>query len=215
MNIIFLGLPGTGKGTQAGVLAEEFNIPHIATGDIFRQAINQGTELGKKAKEYLDSGELVPDTLTNALVKERLVQPDAKKGFILDGFPRTLKQAEALDQIIDELNRSLDQVIYFSAPEEVLIKRLTGRRICSDCGTPYHTEFNPPENEEICDRCGGELIQRKDDREETVIHRLKVNREKTDELVSYYRNQGNIITIQADASLEGVKKQLKEAVAPR
>ena len=215
MNIIFLGLPGTGKGTQAGVLAEEFNIPHIATGDIFRQAINQGTELGKKAKEYLDSGELVPDTLTNALVKERLAQPDAKKGFILDGFPRTLKQAEALDQIIDELNRSLDQVIYFSAPEEVLIKRLTGRRICSDCGTPYHTEFNPPENEEICDRCGGELIQRKDDREETVIHRLKVNREKTDELVSYYRNQGNIITIQADASLEGVKKQLKEAVAPR
>ncbi len=212
MNIVFLGLPGTGKGTQAEELAGEMGIPHIATGDIFRQAISQGSELGKKAKQYLDSGELVPDEVTCGMVKERLMQEDAASGFILDGFPRTFPQAEALDQIMDELDKELEKIIFFSAPEQVLVKRLAGRRVCSECGATYHIEHNPPSQEGICDKCGGKLIQREDDQEETVIHRLKVNRDKTQQLVDYYRKQGKLTTVEADRSLEEVKKQLKEAV---
>ncbi len=213
MNIVFLGLPGTGKGTQAEELAGELRIPHIATGDIFRQAISQGTDLGKKAKKFLDSGELVPDEVTCGMVKERLMQEDAASGFILDGFPRTLPQAEALDRIMDELNRELEKIVFFSAPEEVLVMRLAGRRVCSECGTTYHIEHNPPSQEGICDKCGGKLIQREDDREETVVRRLQVNRDKTQQLVNYYEKQGKLTTIDADRSLEEVKIQLKEAVA--
>ncbi len=212
MNIVFLGLPGTGKGTQAESLAGEMGVPHIATGDIFRQAISRGTELGKKAKQYLDSGELVPDEVTCGMVKERLAEQDTKPGFILDGFPRTIAQAEALDRIMQELGRELQKVIFFSAPEDVLIKRLSGRRVCSKCGATYHVEHNPPAQRGICDKCGGELIQREDDREQTVIRRLEVNRDKTQKLITYYQRQGKLTTIDANGPLEEVQKQLKEAV---
>ncbi len=212
MNIVFLGLPGTGKGTQAEMLAGEMEIPHIATGDIFREAIGRQTELGQKARKFMDAGELVPDEVTCGMVKERLAQEDTMSGFILDGFPRTLAQAEALDQIMQQLGRKLELVIYFAAPEEVLIRRLSGRRVCSGCGATYHLEFNPPLEEGTCDRCGGELKQREDDREETVIHRLQVNREKTQQLVDYYERQGKLTSLTAEGSLEKVREQLKEAV---
>lgn len=213
MNIVFLGLPGTGKGTQAEELARELDVPHIATGDIFREAIGSQTELGQKARKFLDAGELVPDEVTCGMVKERLAQEDTAPGFILDGFPRTLAQAEALDQIMQELGRELELVIYFAAPEEVLIRRLSGRRVCSSCGATYHVDFKPPVEQGTCDRCGGELKQRDDDREETVIRRLQVNREKTRQLVEYYERQSKLTSIAAEGSLEQVRKQLKEAVA--
>ena len=212
MNLVFLGLPGAGKGTQAKILAEKYNIPHISTGDIFRSAIKNETPLGVKAKEYIDSGELVPDEVTNGIVKERLQKEDCNKGFILDGYPRTLDQAESLDDNLKELNRKLDLVIYTKVKESELIKRLTGRRICGDCGATYHVEFNPPEVDAVCDKCGGDLIQREDDSKETVEKRINVNKENTKKLISYYTDKDILIEIDAEQDINQVSTDIIEVI---
>lgn len=168
LNLILMGLPGAGKGTQAEKINERYNIPHISTGDMFRLAIKEGTELGQKAKEYMDQGELVPDDVTIGIVKERLGKDDCKDGFLLDGFPRTIAQAEGLESLLSDLNKSIDYCLHVDVPEENLVERLTGRRICPECGTTYHVLYNPPEQEGICDKDGSELVQREDDQAETV-----------------------------------------------
>ena len=186
MNIILMGLPGAGKGTQASEIVKKYPIPHISTGDMFRKAIREETELGKKAKSFMDRGELVPDEVTVGIVKERLSEDDAKKGFLLDGFPRTIDQAEALNDIMSDLNREIEAVINIEVPEEELMNRLTGRRICEKCGTTYHLVFNPPKVEGVCDLDGGKLYQREDDNTETVSNRLKVNIKQSKPILEYY-----------------------------
>lgn len=186
MNIILMGLPGAGKGTQAERIVEDFNIPHISTGDMFRAAVKDQTEMGVEAKKYMDQGLLVPDHVVIGIVKERLGKDDCRNGFLLDGFPRTVAQAEALDQTIQELDRKIDHVINIEVDRSELLARLTGRRICRDCGATYHVIFNPPKNEGTCDKCGGELYQRDDDNEATVATRLDVNIEQSAPLLSYY-----------------------------
>ncbi len=212
MNLVFLGLPGAGKGTQAKILANKYDIPHISTGDIFRNAIKNETPLGVKAKEYIDSGELVPDEVTNGIVKERLQDKDCNKGFILDGYPRTLDQAEALDRNLDELSKTLDLVIYTRVREGELIKRLTGRRICENCGATYHVDFNPPEEESVCDECGGKLIQRDDDKEETVKNRINVNKNNTDKLINYYNNKNILVEIDAEKDIDKVSNDIIDVI---
>ena len=208
MNLVFLGLPGAGKGTQAVLLAEKYNIPHISTGDMFREAVKQETELGKKAKEYMDSGELVPDQVTIGIVRERLAQNDCQRGFILDGFPRTIAQAEALDEVLEELDRELDLALLISAPEKELIERLTGRRVCQNCGATYHVKFDPPEVEGVCDECGGRLEQRDDDKPDTVKKRLEVNREKTEKMVDFYSSKGILTEIDARGEIEDIQEKI-------
>ena len=190
MNIILMGLPGAGKGTQASEIVKKFPIPHISTGDMFRKAIKDETDLGKEAKSYMDRGELVPDEVTVGIVKERISEDDAKKGFLLDGFPRTIDQAESLSQIMSELDREIDAVINIEVPEEELMNRLTGRRICAKCGTTYHLVFNPPKVDGICDIDGGKLYQREDDNPETVSNRLSVNVKQSKPILEYYNNKG-------------------------
>lgn len=189
MHILLMGPPGAGKGTQAAELVKKYSIPHISTGDIFRAAVKEGTPLGRQAKEFMDAGQLVPDSVTIGIVKERLAKPDCREGFILDGFPRTLEQAAALDKTLVELGIKLDRVINISVPDDELVRRMTGRRICKGCGATYHVVFNPPKADS-CDKCGGQLFQRDDDREETVKKRLKVYQAQTQPLIDYYRNQG-------------------------
>ena len=210
MNLVLLGLPGVGKGTQASLLEKKYNIPHVSTGDMFRQAINNETELGKKAKEYLDSGDLVPDEITIGIVEERLSDSDCDEGFILDGFPRTIHQAEALDEMLSDMNQELDMVVFMALEEEELITRLTGRRVCPNCGANYHVEYNPPAQKGICDECGSELIQRNDDQEETVKKRLQVNKEKTEKLKSYYKSQELLVELDAAGNVEEVNQRFVE-----
>ncbi|MBF8438032.1 adenylate kinase [Halanaerobiaceae bacterium Z-7014] len=212
MNLVFLGLPGAGKGTQAKILANKYDIPHISTGDIFRNAIKNETPLGVKAKEYIDSGELVPDEVTNGIVKERLQDKDCNKGFILDGYPRTLDQVEALDSNLDDFNKKIDLVIYTKVSESELIKRLTGRRICEDCGATYHVDFKPPKEESICDECGGKLIQRDDDKEETVKKRINVNKNKTEKLIKYYDEKNILIEIDAEKDIDEVTNDIVDVI---
>ncbi|MGI6712060.1 MAG: adenylate kinase [Bacillota bacterium] len=204
MRLVLLGPPGAGKGTQAEVLVEKLNIPHISTGDIFRQAIKNGTDLGKKAKEFMDAGKLVPDEVTVGIVRDRICQKDCVPGFLLDGFPRTVIQAEALDGILKELNTGLDAVINIEVPKEKLISRLTGRRVCKGCGTTYHISFNPPKNDGVCNKCGGELHQRADDTEETVLNRLNVYEKQTAPLIEYYSKQGLLKRINGDRPIDEV-----------
>jgi adenylate kinase len=204
MNVILMGLPGAGKGTQAALIVERFHIPHISTGDMFRQAVKDQTPLGLKAKEYMDKGLLVPDEVTIGIVKERLSQDDCKEGFLLDGFPRTVPQAESLDQTLAELGKKVEHVIHIEVPVDTLIKRLTGRRICKSCGATYHVVFNPPATEGVCDKCGGELYQRADDSEETVTKRLEVNLEQTEPLLHYYKNKGILSSLNGEQEIEEV-----------
>lgn len=204
MNIILMGLPGAGKGTQASEIVKKFPIPHISTGDMFRKAIKDETDLGKEAKSYMDRGELVPDEVTVGIVKERISEDDAKKGFLLDGFPRTIDQAEALNSIMAELDRNIDAVINIEVPEEELMNRLTGRRICEKCGTTYHLVFNPPKVEGICDLDGGKLYQREDDNPETVSNRLKVNVKQSKPILEYYDNKGVLKNIDGSKDIEEV-----------
>ncbi|WP_020006848.1 adenylate kinase [Salinicoccus albus] len=210
MNIILMGLPGAGKGTQASKIIKKYSIPHISTGDMFRMAIKNGTELGKKAKSYMDAGELVPDEVTVGIVKERLSQSDAKEGFLLDGFPRTVEQAEALNKIMDELDSQIDRTINVEVAEEELMNRLTGRRICEVCGTAYHLVFNPPKQEGICDLDGGKLYQREDDNPETVANRLEVNVRQTAPLLEFYEKQDALVNIDGERDIDEVFEDVDE-----
>ncbi len=208
MNLIFLGPPGAGKGTYAKRVVEKYSIPHISTGDIFREAIAKGTELGKKVQDIVNSGNLVPDELTNALVEERLQQPDCDKGFILDGYPRTLNQAQALDNMLTRMGRVLTGALYFEVDEETVVQRISTRRVCSKCGKVYNLITLPSKVEGICDDCGGHLIQRDDDKEDVVRGRFRVYIEKTSPLIEYYRNQNKLFTLDGRKSVEEVMKML-------
>jgi adenylate kinase len=200
-----MGPPGAGKGTQAEGLVKEFNLIHVSTGDMFREAIKAGTEMGRRAKEYMDKGELVPDEVVVGMVKERLSQDDCQeKGFLLDGFPRTLPQAVALDEVIEALRIELDGVINIDVPRERLMARLTGRRICRNCGSSYHILFNPPQQEGKCDNCGGELYQRSDDNEEAVSNRLDVYENQTQPLIEYYIQKKLLKNINGDQEINKV-----------
>ena len=190
MHILLMGPPGAGKGTQAANLVNEFAIPHISTGDMFRAAVKEGTELGKQAKACMDAGKLVPDEVTIGIVRERLAKPDCEKGFILDGFPRTVEQADALTGILKEIGLKLTRVLNINVPAAELIERAVGRRICKKCGATYHIKFNPTKVEGICDACGGELFQRADDSEETMKNRLSVYEAQTKPLIEYYQKAG-------------------------
>jgi adenylate kinase len=204
MKLIFLGPPGAGKGTQADKLSSMMDIPHISTGDIFRNAIKTGTPLGLKAKSFMDKGLLVPDDIVVGIVEERLKMPDCEKGFILDGFPRTVPQAEALDNVLKATNTNLYAVINVEVSEDELIERLTGRRICGKCGATYHMKFNPPKDTAKCDECDGELVQRDDDKLETVKKRLNVYDQQTQPLIDYYKNTGLLKTVNGEKDIEQV-----------
>ncbi|MGA9141856.1 MAG: adenylate kinase [Methanocella sp.] len=212
MQIVLFGPPGAGKGTQAKFLSEEFNIPHISTGDILRENVKKGTALGMKAKSYMDKGELVPDQLLNDLVRSRLEEPDTKKGFLLDGYPRTIPQAKALDEIMDDLNRKLDAVVNIDVGTSALVRRLSGRRICKGCGASYHVEFNPSKVKDICDTCAGELYQRADDLEEAIKNRLAVYKKQTQPVLDYYKKKGVLIDIDGDREIEEVKADVINAL---
>ncbi|MEW6096523.1 MAG: adenylate kinase [bacterium] len=201
MRLIFLGPPGVGKGTQAELVSEKFKIPQISTGDILRHAVKKQTELGVLAKQYMDKGELVPDKIVVNLIKERLLEDDCKTGFILDGFPRTIAQAESLTFTMKDMDISVDAVINFQLKDEVLIRRLSGRRVCKACGYNFHIYYQPPKEEFKCDKCGGELYQRDDDKEEVINRRLKVYREQTAPLINYYKEINILKDVDADAEI--------------
>ncbi|WP_405098390.1 adenylate kinase [Oceanobacillus sp. FSL H7-0719] len=209
MNLILMGLPGAGKGTQAEKIKEKYNIPHISTGDMFRLAIKEGTDLGKKAKEFMDQGALVPDEVTIGIVRERLMKDDCKNGFLLDGFPRTIAQAKSLEQLLTELNESINSVLHVDVPKEKLVERLSGRRICPTCGTAYHVEFNPPKVEGICDKDGTPLTQRDDDKPETVKNRLAVNIEQMQPLLDFYQDKGHLVRVNGDQDINDVFQEIR------
>ncbi|MGD7046376.1 adenylate kinase [Jeotgalibacillus proteolyticus] len=210
MNIVLMGLPGAGKGTQAEQIVEKYKIPHISTGDMFRAAIKNGTELGLEAKSFMDQGDLVPDEVTIGIVRERLSQNDCQNGFLLDGFPRTVAQADALDALLTDLGKKLDYVLNIKVEKEELIKRLTGRWICTVCGATYHTIFNPPAVEGICDKDGGELYQREDDKPETVKNRLDVNMKQTQPLLDFYGQKGVLKDIDGQQDIKKVFVDIDE-----
>ncbi|HEV8144295.1 MAG TPA: adenylate kinase [Methylomirabilota bacterium] len=211
MRLLFLGPPGAGKGTQARELAREWGIPQVATGDMLREAMTAGTPLGRAAKQYYDRGELVPDDVILKMVAERFGQPDAAQGFILDGFPRTIAQAEGLAAMLDRLGHNVDSVIYFDVSEPELVRRLTGRRLCRACQTPFHVVSAPPKRAGVCDKCGGELYQRVDDSEATVRNRLGVYERQTAPLLDYYRKRGLLRTVSGEGAIDKIRQALREA----
>ncbi|MFJ4836075.1 adenylate kinase [Streptomyces sp. NPDC088747] len=214
MRIVLVGPPGAGKGTQAAFLAQNLSIPHISTGDLFRANISQQTELGKLAKSYMDKGELVPDEVTIAMAKDRMEQPDAENGFLLDGFPRNVSQAEALDDMLKAESMKLDAVLDLEVPEDEVVKRIAGRRICrNDSAHVFHVTYKPARQDGVCDVCGGELYQRDDDSEETVRKRLEVYHTQTEPIIDYYKAQGLVVTISALGKVEDVTARAMEALA--
>lgn len=214
MNIILMGLPGAGKGTQAEKIVATYGIPHISTGDMFRAAMQQQTELGLKAKSFMDKGELVPDEVTNGIVKERLQQADTEKGFLLDGFPRTQAQAEALDKIMQDLNRSIDAVINIEVNPEILMQRLTGRIICRNCGSTYHKTNNPPKVEGTCDRCGShDFYQREDDKPETVENRIQINIEQSKPILNYYKAKGILRNVDGESGIDNLFQTIQSIMS--
>ncbi len=215
MYIIFLGAPGAGKGTQAANVARELNLAHIASGDLFRQAVERGDELGLRVKAYMEKGMLVADEITIRMILERMAAPDCQTGAVLDGFPRNLEQAEALDKALKRQNRAIDRVLYIKVPEEELVKRLSGRWICRSCQTPYHRQSSPPRVRGRCDRCGGELYQRPDDRAETVKKRLKLYFVETAPLIEYYRRQGKLLEIDGEGSIDTVTSRITSSLHKR
>ncbi|MEJ5299923.1 MAG: adenylate kinase [Thermodesulforhabdaceae bacterium] len=204
MNIILLGPPGAGKGTQAKRLIERYGIPQISTGDMLRAAVAEKTPLGLEAKKYMDAGQLVPDSVVIGLVKERIQKDDCKKGYMLDGFPRNVSQAETLDKMLSELGQKIDHVVCIEVPEDELVQRLTGRRTCRQCGAGYHVMFDPPKKDGVCDKCGGELYQRDDDNVQTVTSRLKVYKDQTEPLIAYYEKQGKLRRINGLGSIDEI-----------
>ncbi|GAA3374413.1 adenylate kinase [Streptomyces sannanensis] len=213
MRIVLVGPPGAGKGTQAAFLAKNLAIPHISTGDLFRANISQGTALGKQAKAFMDAGELVPDEVTIGMAKDRMEQPDAGNGFLLDGFPRNVSQAEALDEMLKTEGMKLDGVLDLEVPEDEVVKRIAGRRICrNDSAHVFHVSYTPPKQEGVCDVCGGELYQRDDDSEETVRKRLEVYHTQTEPIIDYYKAQGLVVTISALGKVDEVTKRAMDAL---
>jgi len=213
-NLVLLGPPGAGKGTQAGRIVAEYGIPHISTGDILRAALKNQTPMGLEAKKYMDAGELVPDSVVIGIVKDRLQEPDTAKGFLMDGFPRTIPQAEALDVALDALDRGITKVVVILVDEEDLVRRLTGRRICRSCQAPFHVMFNKPQVEGVCDKCGGELYQRDDDSEATVRNRLDVYRNQTEPLIDYYDKAGVVARIDGAQAPDAVYEDIRMALGP-
>lgn len=212
MYIIMLGAPGAGKGTQADILSREMNLPHVASGDLFRQALAKRTRVGLLAKSYMDKGELVPDEITIKMILERIDRPDCASGCLLDGFPRTLKQAKALDKVLKERGKRIDRAVYIEVPDEVLLKRLSERWLCRACQTPYHMASSPPKVAGKCDRCGGELYQRPDDRKETVKERLGVFLAETIPILDYYQKQGKLIKVNGDLEMQEVAREIVSAL---
>lgn len=204
MRLVLLGAPGAGKGTQAKKLIEKYSIPQISTGDILRKAVADGTPLGKEAKSYMDRGELVPDSVVIGIIKERLKEDDCKKGYILDGFPRNVAQAKALDEMLKSLNSPLDFAISIDVPFDELMKRLTGRRTCKSCGQMYNIYFTPPKKNGVCDKCGGELYQRDDDKEETIRKRLEVYEAQTAPVIGYYKEKGILKSVPGTGSIDDI-----------
>ena len=211
-NMVLLGPPGAGKGTHAKILSGLYQIPHISTGDLLRTQIQKGTSLGKQAKSFIDSGKLVPDELVIDMVRERLSQPDARNGFILDGFPRTVEQAKALDRMLGEQKTPLNLVLEFDTSEKVIVDRLSGRRACGKCGANYHVRNIPPKREGVCDICGSVLVQRKDDTPDTIHKRLKVYEEQTAPLIEFYKERKLLVAVNGDLEIEPLQKELLESL---
>ena len=209
MKVIMLGAPGAGKGTQAVRVASAYQIPHISTGDIFRANIKGGTELGKKAKEYMDAGKLVPDELVCDLVVDRIKKEDCKNGYVLDGFPRTIPQTEALDKAVEAIGEKVDFAVNIDVPDEAIITRMSGRRACLTCGATYHIEYNPPKKADICDTCGSALVLREDDKPETVKTRLDVYHEQTQPLIDYYTGKNILVTVDGTQNMDKVFSDIK------
>lgn len=212
MRLILLGPPGAGKGTQAANIVSKYNLPHISTGDIFRANIKQGTDLGQRAKAYMDKGELVPDSLVVELVEDRLAKDDTQVGFMLDGFPRTINQAEALDAVLNNMGNSIDYVLNIVVDPSVLVERAVGRRICKDCGATYHISFNPSQKSDVCDVCQGPLYQRSDDTEETVTNRIGIYESETAPLVAYYEKAGKIVSIDGLQNIDKVFADIQKTL---
>ncbi|MFO7917435.1 MAG: adenylate kinase [Anaerolineae bacterium] len=214
MDLVLLGPPGAGKGTQAELLSEWLGVPAVSTGDLFRKAMAESTELGSQAKAYIERGDLVPDEVTVGMVRERLGKSDCEDGVILDGFPRTVPQADALEDLLADMDRQLDAALYIEVSREELLRRLGGRWTCRDCGEVYHEIYDPPEEEGVCDRCGGELYQRSDDTPEAQEQRIKVYTEETAPLYDYYAEKGQLVKIDGEQEIEAVQQDIREAVAP-
>ena len=212
MRLVLLGPPGAGKGTQASAIVNEYKIPHISTGDMFRENINNNTDLGKEAKKYMDQGNLVPDELVVSMVADRIKKDDCKDGFLLDGFPRTLVQGEELDKVLSSLGLKLDRVINLDLDESVVVERIIGRRICPECGATYHVKFNPPKEENICDKCSSKLLQREDDTKEVVEQRYRVYEEQTEPLIDYYEKQNLIMNIDGSKDIDEISKDIIEGL---
>jgi adenylate kinase len=210
--IILLGAPGAGKGTQAKVLSKEYGIPHISTGDILRESVKAQTPIGLKAKGYMEKGELVPDDIVIEMVAQRVAKEDCKNGFMLDGFPRTAAQARSLDSMLGQLNRPIDLVLYFKTSQETIIQRLSGRRVCKNCGENYHIKNIPPKVAGKCDKCGGELYQRADDKEETILNRIKVYENTVPEIIEYYEGKGILRTVSGDFDVDEAHDYLSKLV---
>lgn len=213
MRIVFLGPPGAGKGTQAQNISKEKKIPHISSGNLLREAVEVGTDTGKKARYYIEKGLLVPDHIVVDIIKDRILKNDCANGFILDGFPRTLSQAKVLDEMLEELGNKLDLVFYFAVSKESIVLRLSGRRICSSCGANYHITYVPSTRDGVCDKCGGLLNQRADDKPETVLERLRVYREQTEDLIAYYKKNGILKEIKSDTHIEVITKNILDTIA--
>ncbi len=214
MRLVIVGPPGAGKGTQSARISSKYGIPHVSTGDMFREILRREDELASRVRRYVESGELVPDELVVEMVRDRICRPDCERGFILDGFPRTLSQAEALDRMLREANKDLDAVLYLRVSEEAVVRRLSRRRVCESCGAIYHLDYSPPRVPGVCDRCGGRLVQRDDDREEVVRERLRVYHRQTEPLVGYYRQRGILIEVDGCKEIDQVWEDIQRALDP-